>query len=589
MRVANQGAESTVSSTERPQPVWPRRPGAIARWGGGLALLLGLAGMGATSSLLCENALAAGGSSPKTDVTTNKLDPKRPLVVEPPDAGLIPYRTLMDESISLYEQKRYHKASTALFDYLEKPIPAVLSAEARYRLGRSLEVLNMPVLAMGMYRDITRFGPIVGKVYTEALNAWVLLSLKYDDQVELYNRIQHLPVASDPTGLPVLAYLRGLAKIEHGQLEDGLKLLLNVATPDTVVGRQAAYTAAVTLAHANKRAQARKLLEPLQTGTPKPSLDIMSARELQIVDRLKEQASLALARIAYQERRFADARGFYAKLNSHSVYQPRVQYELAWISFFEDKGLEVLPQLARLRLDRQMEVQTPNPPPAEKAMSGGGVSIVPESELLAALFYLRSNQHDLADGVLRSYLERLHVVRLALRDLDRSYESDPDPLWLARVVMGIKPEIPLEGEGDDGARDPSLVALAERSVPPLRNMVDEACRDRDITRSLARIEVLRQEFQTWNKQLSWWKGSALGQYAAKTLAMEERKSIELIGQVLDAYFLRQRLSLSEQNVMGLALRREVTTQRLAGAASKTDPDPYTGEPLPPFDFVRPEP
>lgn len=519
-------------------------------------------------------ALGAGASTSSSKADTASA--------EAPDAGLIPYRTLMDESISLYEQKRYHKASTALFDYLEKPIPAILSAEARYRLGRSLEVINMPMMAMGMYRDITRFGPIVGKVYPDALNGWVTLALKYDDTVELYNRLQHLPAEKDPPNLPVLPYLRGLAKLDHGKAEAGIALLTGIAGSDTVIARQASYSAAMALIQAKKRPLAKKLLEPLLVGTPKGAQDVMTARELIISERIKELALLALARNAYAEGKYSEARGLYAKLGSKSVYQPRVQYELAWIAFFEDRGSEVMPRLAGLRLDRQLEAAASHP-------VSGGDAFVPEAELLAAMFYLRTHQHDLADGALRSYLERLHSLRLALRDLDRAYESDPNRIWLTRTLLNLKPEIPLEGESAEGdARDPSLEAVAQKAAPMVRAVVGELARHRDVSRSITRMEALRAEWAVWNKQLSWWKVSALGQYSARWLALEERKCLTLMGEVLQAGLLRQRMWLSEQNVMGLALRREVTVQRLAIARQLPDPDPYSGEPLPPFDFVRPE-
>lgn len=510
-----------------------------------------------------------------------RAEPRKLEMLEAPDAGLLPYRTLMDESITLYEQKRYHKASTALYDYLDKPIPAILSAEARYRLGRSLEVVQMPMMAMGMYRDITRFGPVVGKVYPEALNGWITLALKYDDTVELQHRLQHLPIKHDPPNQPLLPYLRGVGLLDRGKLDEGMALLSSASTPDTVIGRQASYAAAVALNQAGKRALARKLLMPLLTGTPKGSGEVMTAKELMLVERLRELSAMGLARLAYAEGKLAEARQFYARVGSRSIYYPRALYEQAWIAFQEDKPLEVLPRLAALRLSRQLA-------PSEPQALVTGAAFVPEADLLASLFYLRTDQHDLADGTLRSYLETLHAVRLALRDLDRAYEAAPDKRWLVQTLLGHKAQIPLEGESaEPEARDPSLEVLAQKSVPVLKPILEELMHHRDVSRSLARMEVLRAEQGVWQKQLSWWRASALGLYSARWLALEERKCLDLIADTLLAGLLRQRMWLSEQNVMGLALRREVTMQRLARSTNQPDPDPWKGEPLPPFDYVRP--
>lgn len=512
--------------------------------------------------------LAAAGSNPPVDTRLPTS------LQESIDSGLVPYRTLMDEAITLYEQKRYHKASTALFDYLDKPVPAILSAEARYRLGRSLEVVNQPMMAMLMYRDVTRFGPMVGQVYTEALSAWIQLALKFDDTVDLGHRIRQLPAEKDPAGADVLKWLRGLELYERGELESSLAILTGLADANTVIGRQASYTAAMALIKQNKRPLAIKLLDPLTSGMPRGSQDVMTAKELLQVERLRELATIALARIAYSERRFADARTLYARIGSKSPYQPRVQYEQAWMAFWTERGADVLPALAKLRLDRQQ----------------GEGAFVPEAELLAAMFYLRTNQHDLADGVLRTYLERLHTLRLALRDFDRAYHSDDDMLALVQRVTGLKPEIPLEGEASAGdARDPSLEAAAEKALPVLKPILEDIGRHRDITRSISRVEQLRSDYQGWSRQISWWKGASLGVYVGHELGLEERRTLIVAGRTYMSELLSQRLLLSEQNVVALTLRREVTMMRLALAKGAADPDPYRGAPLPPFDFVRPSP
>jgi hypothetical protein len=89
-----------------------------------------------------------------------------------------------------------------------------------------------------------------------------------------------------------------------------------------------------------------------------------------------------------------------------------------------------------------------------------------------------------------------------------------------------------------------------------------------------------------NHQPAWWRGSALGQSLDGALAREERRAIRAVGAHLQTGLLHHRMWFSELNVMALALRREVTVQRLVRAASKEDPAPYTGEPLPPFEFIH---
>jgi len=86
-------------------------------------------------------------------------------------------------------KQRYHKASIAAYEVLSKPCSAATSAEARWLLGRSLDIIGLPQLATLYYRDVVRFGRTAGDVAGDALVAWADAAVRLDDTQELVARL----------------------------------------------------------------------------------------------------------------------------------------------------------------------------------------------------------------------------------------------------------------------------------------------------------------------------------------------------------------------------------------------------------------
>ncbi len=482
----------------------------------------------------------------------------------------------LDEARTFFDEQRYHKASIAAYEVLSKPCSAATSAEARWLLGRSLDIIGLPQLATLYYRDVVRFGRTAGDVAGDALVAWADAAVRLDDTQELVARLEALPfdpLLPDAPGEAYI-YLDGVARWEARAFDVARLLFEEVGDVDTLVGWQATYLLAAMDVAGGARDAAYNRLVPLSRGRP-PLPDTGNQHLEVLAARLHDLALLAMARIQYAAGEFEDARVLYERVPDDSEQWPRASLELAWTLFHLGRLEDAVGVLARIRLDRVDRVDRE--------------AFVPEASLLVALIYMWTEQFDLADGVLRAYLDRLHALRTALRDFQEAYRRVEDAPRVMALLYDQTPVLALDGDSEatpaPAGRDPRET-MARRRLPLLRPIAEDLRRNREVAAVLRRVENTRTDVENLGRQMAWWQETDLCTHLRSLLVREERDAIFDAGRMVQAALERWRLRLGELDVLALAYRREVTLQRLH-TATEDDYPHYQGEPLPPFDFVRP--
>ncbi len=489
----------------------------------------------------------------------------------------------LEEARTLLEEQRYHKAAVAAFDVLSRPCSSPVGAEARWILGSSLDIIGLPQLAATWYRDVVRYGSTGGPFAGDALQAWAAAVVRLDDTSELIQRLEALPFDpgfSSPRS-EAYQYLKAVALWQSDD-PDGARMLLDaVVNLDTLVGWQATYLLALLDVSVHNRDAAYNRLVPLSRGHPdmpedgSPHLEILASR-------LHDLALAGIARIQFAAGEYEDARTLYERLGPDSEQWPRTSYELAWTDFHLGRLDEAVKALAPLRLDRL--------DPEERA------AFVPEAELLAALIYIWTGQYDLADGVLREYLDQVHELRAALRDVQEAYHGIEDAPAVMAALYGLVPLLPPEdaapGETPEtgfaaGSPTDPRAEMARTRLPVLRPILEDIRRDRNVAGAMHRVYNCRADYETLSRQMSWWQETDLCAHLRALLVQEEQRALFEAGRGVQAELERYRMWLGELDVLALAYRREVTLQRLREATGEEGFPRYEGEPLPPFDFVHP--
>ncbi len=510
----------------------------------------------------------------------------------------------LEAARSLLEEQRYHKAAVTGYGVLERPCPSKVAAEARWIVAKSLETIGLPQLAALWYRDVVRYGSSGGPVVDRAMRAWADVAVYLDDTDEVIQRLQSLPDGSgtgpeeaqpvdtaeenpgeEDTGSDPEAYqyLSGVALWESGDAEGALTRLEEVSGVDTLVGWQATYLSALLLVDAGKRDAAYNRLVPLTRGRPDLPDERNETLEV-LATRIQDLAHLGLARIQYAAAEYEDALALYDRLSPDSEQWSRAMYEAAWTDFQLGRLEDAVDRLAALRLSIRLTQ------PREV--------FVPDAELLAAILYMWTEQYDLADGVLREYLDELHNLRRALRDVLDAYAGADDALEMVDVLYDLHPilsleesgnpeDTPVPGEDDRPALNSPRARMARDRATLLYPLLEDLRRDRRIAGALNRVANIRADFETLSRQMAWWQETALCASLRARLVDEEQKAVFDAGRLVQAALEQYRLWLGELDVLALAYRREVTLLRLQDAVGDRDVPRYQGRPLPPFDFVHP--
>ncbi len=497
-----------------------------------------------------------------------------------------------------YEHGRYHKASAA-FDALEaEMLPAGPSAFAHYYMGRSLDAIGLSALAAEELLDVIRLGPHAWAGYDSALDAWLELSLRLDQTREVVDRAARIAPRDGTQPRPVLAYCRALDAFERGRHGEAERILRRMVKARTLLDRQAGYLQAVLEHFHGSDEEAIDTLEALTDGMPSDVYPESARWRRELAERIQQNAALSIARIRYARNEFDAADAWYGRIDGQTFAAVRADYEQAWIALRRDQLDDALHVLAPYRLELQAGMDSPH--------------LVPEAELLAARVYLRSGQYDLADGVLRAWLEDLEPLVAAMRAFQEHFQAEERLGDLVRLLFDVRHEPPRPVADDqaddsmvDAAREEPDDATPRRAsgfsapherletyfqgksgwmIPVLPAILR---RDREIDQTLRRLERLREERARLRKQPRWWRESAVAAHLETKAADVEAELLLELGLRTRLILTRTRVWLDEQRLLGIALRREVTKERLIAGTSESMADGYQGPSLTPIEFIHP--
>jgi len=490
-----------------------------------------------------------------------------------------------EEACTLFEEGRFHKSSLALYELTQSALAPSLGGQVRYLLGRSLEALEMPLAAERFYREAVLLSPIDEATYGVALTRWSALAWGAGDPDSLSWTLLHLSPESDPPDAIGLDYLRGRRLLDDRSLAEARVWLQRAGNPETLIGRRALYLFGVAATLEGDLESAYGAFEVLIRGVPDGVDGELSAKERETSERLRSLGLMGMARVRYRQGRLDDASSLYGRVPSDAYDLSQANYERAWVAFAQDSFLEAAELLAPYQLKDQS--------------AGDHVRFQPEAELLASLLYISTEQFDLADGLLRAYLNELYEVRVALRDFLTELGGEAHVADVGRLIfeMPVLELFYFEIEAEDEVQPEPAADWKEddrvrNAVERLQPLLDDIRRDVTVDAALARWERAAAEHEVAGRQFLWWQESelaeALQKYWQETMLQVQQE----LGSLAQRRLTEFRLTLSGHNIAALALRREVTRHRMACITRESQENAlkrYEGHPLPPLDFIHSTP
>lgn len=287
--------------------------------------------------------------------------------------------------------EQYTEAATILAEVVENRSFRSLPGwpQARYLLAESFYLDRNFTMARGYYEEIIedRDANYGARAAGRVLEIALALN-QYDELDALYADLQR----TGSSGSPELAYVRGKALYFQGRDNDAFSVLSNIPVGHALYDR-AQYFVGVLQTRAQQYDAAlatfSAISERLQDATGGDERDI------------RDLASLAVGRVYYELRDFAQAELWYGRVPADSSRADIATYELAWTQIQRENIRDALTTLSMLEFVTQDERFLP-----ESQLLRADLLMQVENYDSAILIFERiANEFESADNELRSVVQ----------------------------------------------------------------------------------------------------------------------------------------------------------------------------------------
>ncbi len=294
--------------------------------------------------------------------------------------------------------EQYTEAATILTEVVENRSFMNLPGwpQARYLLAESFFLGRNFTMARGYYEDIIEDRDANYAARSAGRVLEIALALNQYDQLDaLYSDLQRTGVS----GSPEMAYVRGKALYFQGRDNDALSVLNTVPVGHALYDR-AQYFVGVL----QTRAQQYDAALATFSAISERLLDSTDDDERQI----RDLASLAVGRVYYELRDFAQAELWYGRVPADSSRADIATYELAWTQIQRQNIRDALTTLSMLEFVSQDE------------------RVLPEYQLLRADLMMQVENYDAAVVIFERIANEFEAVDNELRAVVQGGSSQTD-------------------------------------------------------------------------------------------------------------------------------------------------------------------